>query len=87
MAQPQECLGREWQHFDQSEFSEEEARRSFDDYFAIFDFAGVDEGFDLGCESDAGPPLTAEQPPGTARSVVDWPSQVANRSRVWQTSR
>ena len=44
-------FGREWQHFDQSGLSEEEARRTFDDYFAIFDFAGVDEGFDLGCGS------------------------------------
>ena len=44
-------FGREWEHFDQSGLSEEEARGTFDDYFAIFDFAGVDEGFDLGCGS------------------------------------
>lgn len=44
-------FGREWQAFDQSGLPDEEARRTFNDYFSIFDFNGLDEGFDLGCGS------------------------------------
>src|SRR5205085_9855309 len=44
-------FGREWQAFDQTGMSEEEARRTFHDYFSIFDFTDLGEGFDLGCGS------------------------------------
>lgn len=46
-----EDFGREWQAYDQSGLSDEEARRGFADYFAIFDFTDLGEGFDLGCGS------------------------------------
>jgi SAM-dependent methyltransferase len=46
-----EGFGQEWVAFDQSELSDEEARSIFADYFAIFDFANLGEGFDLGCGS------------------------------------
>ncbi len=35
----------------QSELPDAEARSIFEDYFAIFDFTDLDEGFDLGCGS------------------------------------
>ena len=44
-------FGREWQAFDQTGMSDDEARRTFNDYFSIFDFANLGEGFDLGCGS------------------------------------
>lgn len=44
-------FGREWQAFDQSGLPDEEAGRTFEDYFSIFDFEGLGEGFDLGCGS------------------------------------
>lgn len=46
-----EGFGREWGVYDQSVLSDEEGRRTFGDYFSIFDFTGLDEGFDLGCGS------------------------------------
>lgn len=46
-----EGFGREWEAYDQSALTDEEASRTFDDYFAIFDFTGLGEGFDLGCGS------------------------------------
>ena len=44
-------FGREWQAFDQTGLTDEEGRRAFADYFAIFDFTDLGEGFDLGCGS------------------------------------
>lgn len=46
-----EGFGREWQAYDQSGLSDEEAQRTFGDYFAVFDFTDLGEGFDLGCGS------------------------------------
>lgn len=46
-----EGFGREWERFDQSELTDTEGRRIFADYFSIFDFSGLGEGFDLGCGS------------------------------------
>lgn len=46
-----EGFGREWEVYDQSALSDEEGQRTFSDYFSIFDFTGLDEGFDLGCGS------------------------------------
>jgi len=46
-----EGFGREWQHYDQSALAEGEAQRIFDEYFGLFDFNNLGEGFDLGCGS------------------------------------
>lgn len=46
-----EGFGREWRHYDQSGLREDEAKAIFDAYFALFDFDGLGEGFDLGCGS------------------------------------
>jgi SAM-dependent methyltransferase len=46
-----EGFGREWRHYDQSALAEGEARRIFDEYFGLFDFTDLGEGFDLGCGS------------------------------------
>lgn len=46
-----EGFGREWKAFDQSGLGDEEARTTFADYFALFDFTDLGEGFDLGCGS------------------------------------
>jgi SAM-dependent methyltransferase len=46
-----EGFGREWQSFDQSELSGADAGSMFSDYFSIFDFNDLGEGFDLGCGS------------------------------------
>lgn len=46
-----EGFGREWQSFDQSALSDGDARSMFDDYFSMFDFTNLGEGFDLGCGS------------------------------------
>lgn len=42
-------FGDEWKAFDQSGLPDEEAQRTFADYFSMFQFGG--EGFDLGCGS------------------------------------
>ena len=45
-------FGDEWSRFDQTELSEEEARRIFCEYFAIFPWSSLPEkssGFDMGC--------------------------------------
>jgi SAM-dependent methyltransferase len=47
-------FGREWQHFDQSELSEDAARQTFEEYFSIFPWSSLPStahGFDLGCGS------------------------------------
>ena len=47
-------FGDEWTRFDQSELPDDERRRIFDSYFALFPWsllAGNAEGFDLGCGS------------------------------------
>ena len=44
-----EGFGREWQSFDQSALSDGDARSMFGDYFSMFDFTDLGEGFDLGC--------------------------------------
>ena len=44
-----EGFGREWQSFDQSALSDDDARSMFSDYFSMFDFTDLGEGFDLGC--------------------------------------
>jgi SAM-dependent methyltransferase len=44
-----EGFGREWQSFDQSTLSDDDARSMFGDYFSLFDFTDLGEGFDLGC--------------------------------------
>lgn len=44
-------FGREWHAYDQSDLPQEEAQSIFNDYFRIFSFDDVDEGFDLGCGS------------------------------------
>src|SRR5690348_2193160 len=46
-----EGFGREWRHYDQSALAESEAQRIFDEYFGLFDFTELGEGFDLGCGS------------------------------------
>ena len=46
-----EGFGQEWQSFDQSGLSDDDARSMFGDYFSLFDFANLGEGFDLGCGS------------------------------------
>jgi len=49
-----EDFGREWAAFDQTQLDEEEHKRLFDSYFAIFPFDDLPpdaEGFDLGCGS------------------------------------
>jgi SAM-dependent methyltransferase len=46
-----EGFGREWQSFDQSALSDDDARSMFGDYFSLFDFTDLGEGFDLGCGS------------------------------------
>jgi SAM-dependent methyltransferase len=46
-----EGFGREWQSFDQSALSDDDARSMFGDYFSMFDFTDLGEGFDLGCGS------------------------------------
>lgn len=47
-------FGDEWSRFDQSGMTEAEARKAFDDYFAVFPWAALPagaEGFDMGCGS------------------------------------
>lgn len=47
-------FGDEWSRFDQSELSEDELRRMFDNYFSIFPWERLPKdsvGFDLGCGS------------------------------------
>ena len=47
-------FGDEWSRFDQSRMSDDETRKIFDDYFAIFpwrELPGDAEGFDMGCGS------------------------------------
>ncbi len=47
-------FGDEWSAFDQSTLDPAEAARTFEQYFAVFDWAAIDrsaEGFDLGCGS------------------------------------
>ena len=46
-----EGFGREWRHYDQSALADSEAQRIFEDYFGLFDFTDLGEGFDLGCGS------------------------------------
>lgn len=46
-----EGFGHEWQSFDQSTLSGSDAQSMFWDYFSIFDFTDLGEGFDLGCGS------------------------------------
>ena len=46
-----EGFGREWGHYDQSALGTSEAQDIFHDYFGLFDFTGLGEGFDLGCGS------------------------------------
>jgi SAM-dependent methyltransferase len=46
-----EGFGREWRHYDQRALSKREAGRIFEDYFTLFDFSNLGEGFDLGCGS------------------------------------
>ena len=47
-------FGDEWSRFDQTALSEEEARRIFDEYFAVFPWETLPKdatGFDMGCGS------------------------------------
>lgn len=47
-------FGDEWTRFDQSGMSDQEARKVFDEYFAVFPWADLPpdaEGFDMGCGS------------------------------------
>ncbi len=47
-------FGDEWSRFDQTALSEEEARRIFDEYFAVFPWGKLPKdatGFDMGCGS------------------------------------
>ena len=49
-----ESFGDEWKRFDQSRLSEAEARKIFDEYFAIFPWQALPAdatGFDMGCGS------------------------------------
>lgn len=49
-----DSFGDEWSRFDQTALSEEEARKIFDEYFAIFPWASLPadaSGFDMGCGS------------------------------------
>ncbi len=49
-----DSFGDEWARFDQSAMTKEEARRIFEDYFAIFPWADLPakaSGFDMGCGS------------------------------------
>lgn len=47
-------FGDEWSRFDQSGMSEHEARKAFEEYFAVFPWDALpakSEGFDMGCGS------------------------------------
>jgi len=47
-------FGDEWSRFDQSGMTEAEARKAFEEYFAVFPWAALPqdaEGFDMGCGS------------------------------------
>ena len=47
-------FGDEWSRFDQSSMSEEESKKIFDEYFAIFPWSSLPqnpEGFDMGSGS------------------------------------
>ena len=44
-------FGKEWGAYDQSDLPYGEALTIFNEYFSIFDFTALDEGFDLGCGS------------------------------------
>lgn len=47
-------FGDEWARFDQSGMSDVEARKAFEEYFAVFPWGGLPldaEGFDMGCGS------------------------------------
>lgn len=49
-----DSFGDEWTRFDQSEMSEEEAEKIFNDYFSIFPWESLSNeavGFDMGCGS------------------------------------
>ena len=49
-----ESFGDEWSRFDQLSMPDDEARKRFDEYFAIFPWADISanaEGFDMGCGS------------------------------------
>lgn len=49
-----ESFGDEWQRFDQSRLSDAEARKIFDEYFAVFPWQALPQdatGFDMGCGS------------------------------------
>jgi ubiquinone/menaquinone biosynthesis C-methylase UbiE len=47
-------FGDEWSRFDQSGMADDEARKVFDEYFAVFPWDALPpdaEGFDMGCGS------------------------------------
>lgn len=49
-----DSFGDEWERFDQSALTEEEGRKIFEEYFAVFPWASIDanaSGFDMGCGS------------------------------------
>ena len=49
-----DSFGVEWQSFDQVDVPEEEIRKIYNDYFAIFPWESIDSasiGFDMGCGS------------------------------------
>lgn len=72
-------FGDEWSRFDQSELSEDELQRMFDNYFNVFPWErlGVDAvGFDLGCGSGRWAKLVAPKV-GTLHLVDPSPDALA----------
>jgi hypothetical protein len=66
-----ESFGTEWTLFDQSELSEQEARRVFDQYFSEFPWSALPTsavGFDLGCGSGRWAKLVAPRVGQRSRS-------------------
>ena len=54
MSDTVKSFGDEWSRFDQSQLSEAEALKIFDEYFAIFPWDALPpnaSGFDMGCGS------------------------------------
>jgi SAM-dependent methyltransferase len=75
-------FGDEWSRFDQTELSEEEAHRIFDEYFAIFPRSSLPKdssGFDMGCGTGRWARFVAPRvgrlhcvDPSTALGVAEW---------------
>lgn len=84
-----EGFGDEWTRFDQSEMSDEDAKRIFERYFLIFPWSDLPTGavgFDLGCGSGRWAKLVAPRV-GTLHCIDPSPAiEVAQRNLAQQSN-